>query len=234
MHRAELQMDMDSQWDTSQTSESPLWISSWCGEASSELSDGKVPVTRRPTTTARGDFFLHHWWCVPCNFGGCDCHASFGANNASTDAAQLDILEQQENVGRWPGWATLKWIQHLFCQLMIWKFNSTCNMSGHLPLVNLNRCLVHSSSIEIYIMLWMLDQHILHSSSSISAILVVGRLSWILSWIPSTCRWRSGELMEVSGDKVWAPSDPANVGSRLVLLGMTLYCTQLLYNCNIL
>lgn len=57
MHRAELQMDMDSQWDTSQTSESPLWISSWCGKASSELSDGKVQVTRRPTTTARGDFF---------------------------------------------------------------------------------------------------------------------------------------------------------------------------------
>lgn len=153
-----------------------------------------------------GRFFLHHWWCVPCNFGGCDCHASFGANNASTDEPQLDILEQQENVGRWPLWATLKWIQHSFCQLMIWKFNSTCNMSGHLRLVNLNTCQVHSSSIEIYIMLWMFDQHILHSRSSSSAILVVGRLSWILSWIPSTCRWRSGELMEVSGDKVWGLS----------------------------
>jgi len=166
MHRAEVQMDMDSQWDTSQTSESLLWISGWCDKASSELSGGKVQVTRRPTTTARGDFLLHHWWCVPCNFGGCDCHASFGANNASTDESQLDILEQQENIGRWPGWATLKWIQHSFCQLMIWKFNSTCNMSGHLTLVNLNICLVHSSSIEICIMLWMLDQHILHSSSS--------------------------------------------------------------------
>ena len=78
-HRAKLQMDMDFQWDTSQTSESLLWISSWCGKASSELSDGKVQVTRRPTTTARGDFFN----CITDDA----CLAALGvviANNAST------------------------------------------------------------------------------------------------------------------------------------------------------